>query len=71
MVEFKYPDEPAWDRSVGKTKLFDDTYIPTFIFSGYGNFFITGEGATATFTKVVVILKDEVLTFNVSNTLKF
>jgi len=64
MVEFKYPDEPAWDRSVGKTKLFDDTYIPTFIFSGYGNFFITGEGATATFTKVVVILKDEVLTFN-------
>jgi len=64
MVEFKYPDEPKWDRSIGKTKLFDDTYIPTFIFSGYGNFFITGDGATVNFSKVIAILKDEVLQFD-------
>ncbi|ORX42744.1 hypothetical protein BCR36DRAFT_361981 [Piromyces finnis] len=63
MVEFKYPDEPKWNRSIGKTKLFDDTYIPTFIFSGYGNFFIAGDG-TVNFSRVTVILKDEVLTFD-------
>jgi len=61
MVEFEYPDEPKWNRSIGRTKLFDATYIPTFIFSGYGNFFVAGDGAT--FSKVIAILKDEVLTF--------
>lgn len=61
MVEFQYPDEPKWGRSIGRTKLFDATYIPTFVFSGYGNFFIAGD--VGTFTKVVVFLKDEILTF--------
>ncbi|KAG4105624.1 hypothetical protein H8356DRAFT_1026826 [Neocallimastix lanati (nom. inval.)] len=63
MVEFTYPDEPAWGRSIGKTKLFDDSYIPTFIISGYGNFFVEGVGST-TFSRVIVILKDEVFSFN-------
>jgi len=64
MVEFQYPDEPKWGRSIGRTKLFDATYIPTFVFSGYGNFFIAGD--VGTFTKVVVFLKDEILTFEVN-----
>jgi len=63
MLEFTYPDEPAWDRSIGQTKLFDDSYIPTFVISGYGNFFNEGDGS-ATFSKVIAILKDEVLTFD-------
>jgi len=61
MVEFQYPDEPKWGRSIGRTKLFDATYIPTFVFSGYGNFFVAGD--IGTFTKVIVFLKDEILTF--------
>ncbi|ORY55362.1 hypothetical protein LY90DRAFT_411232, partial [Neocallimastix californiae] len=33
LEKFQYPDN-HWDRSIGKTKLFNDTYIPTIHFSG-------------------------------------
>jgi len=55
--------QKKWDRSLGQTELFDETYIPTFIFYDYGNFFIKGT-TTHTFSKVVAILKDNVFSFN-------
>jgi hypothetical protein len=58
-----YPNSKKWERSLGQTELFDETYIPTFIFYDYGNFFIKGT-TTHTFSKVVAILKDNVFTFN-------
>eukprot|EP00833_Pecoramyces_ruminatium_P012371 jgi/Orpsp1_1/1186403/evm.model.d7180000050262.1 len=58
-----YPNSKKWDRSLGQTELFDETYIPTFIFYDYGNFFIKGT-TTHTFSKVVAILKDNVFSFN-------
>ncbi|ORX86803.1 hypothetical protein BCR32DRAFT_240659 [Anaeromyces robustus] len=61
MLEFNYPDEPKWDRSIGQTNLFDDTYIPTFVFSGYNTFFI--DGSYVKFSKIIVFLKDEYFTF--------
>eukprot|EP00833_Pecoramyces_ruminatium_P014904 jgi/Orpsp1_1/1188936/evm.model.d7180000068341.1 len=57
-----YPTENKWSRSLGQTQLFDETYIPTFIFYGYGNFFIRGT-TSHTFSKVVAILKEHVFIF--------
>ncbi|ORX76657.1 hypothetical protein BCR32DRAFT_271158 [Anaeromyces robustus] len=63
LPKFGYPNTKKWTRSLGQTELFDETYIPTFIFYGYGNFFIRGT-TSHTFSKVVAILKDNVFTFN-------
>jgi len=62
LPKFGYPNTKKWNRSLGQTELFDETYIPTFIFYDYGNFFIKGV-TSHTFSKVVAILKDNVFTF--------
>jgi len=64
LPQFGYPNTKKWDRSLGQTELFDETYIPTFIFYGYDDFFIRGT-TSRTFSKVVAILKDNVFTFEV------
>jgi len=64
LPQFGYPNTKKWERYLGQTELFDETYIPTFIFYDYGNFFIKGT-TSHTFSKVVAILKDNVFTFNV------
>jgi len=58
-----YPeDKPQWTRSIGKTAVFDDSYIPTVIFDeGSRDFFISGND-TYTLGRFTLILKDEVFT---------
>jgi len=63
MVGLGYPeDKPQWLRSIGKTDLFDDSYIPTVIFdAGSRDFFISGND-TWTLGRFTIVLKDEVFT---------
>jgi len=58
-----YPeDKPLWNRSIGKTATFDDSYIPTVIIDeGSRDFFITGND-TWTLTRFTLVLQDEVFT---------
>jgi len=58
-----YPeDKPLWNRSIGKTALFDDSYIPTVIIDeGSRDFFITGND-TWTLGRFTLVLKDEIFT---------
>jgi len=58
-----YPeDKPLWHRSIGKTPLFDDSYIPTVIIdNGSRDFFITGND-TWTLTRFTIVLQDEIFT---------
>jgi len=56
-----YPkDKPQWNRSIGKTDVFDESYIPTVIIdNGSREYFITGND-TWTLGRFTLILKDEV-----------
>jgi len=62
LPEFNHPDKGSWTRSIGKTPLFDDSYIPTV--------HLYGENANKTFhdtkpryiNKTVFILKDDIVT---------
>lgn len=62
LPEFNHPDKGSWKRSIGKTSLFDDSYIPTV--------HIYGDNAESTFhdaksrymSRVVFILKDDIIT---------
>ncbi|ORX83021.1 hypothetical protein BCR32DRAFT_267245 [Anaeromyces robustus] len=58
-----YPeDKPLWNRSIGKTTLFDDSYIPTVIIDeGSREFFITGND-TYTLGRFTIVLKDKAYT---------
>ncbi|KAL6597295.1 hypothetical protein LY90DRAFT_451319 [Neocallimastix californiae] len=58
-----YPaDKPQWTRSIGKTDLFDDSYIPTVVIdNGSREFFITGND-TWTLGRFTLVLKDEIFT---------
>jgi len=58
-----YPeDKPQWTRSIGKTEVFDDSYIPTIIVDeGSKDYFITGND-TWTLGRFTMILKDEIFT---------
>jgi len=58
-----YPeDKPRWTRSIGKTALFDDSYIPTVIIDdGSRDYFVTGND-TWTIGRFTIILKDEIFT---------
>jgi len=61
LPEFNHPDKGTWTKSIGKTSLFDDSYIPTV--------HIYGTNANNTFTtasasivkRVTFILKDDVV----------
>jgi len=58
-----YPiDKPQWTRSIGKTEVFDDSYIPTVILDdGSRDFFITGND-TWVLGRFTLVLKDEIFT---------
>jgi len=58
-----YPPELGyWGRSIGKTDLFDDSYIPTVIFDvGSRPFFEKGDD-TYTLGRFTIVLKDEIFT---------
>jgi len=56
------PDKPQWTRSIGKTDVFDDSYIPTIIVDeGSRDYFITGND-TWTLGRFTMVLKDEIFT---------
>ncbi|KAL6611501.1 hypothetical protein LY90DRAFT_672667 [Neocallimastix californiae] len=63
MLGLGYPKEkPQWTHSIGKTALFDDSYIPTVIVdAGSRDFFITGND-TWTLGRFTIVLQDEVFT---------
>jgi len=64
LPEFSHPDKGTWTKSIGKTPLFDDSYIPTV--------HIYGDNAEQTFTdaksryvsRVAFILKDDIVVLN-------
>ncbi|KAL6621047.1 coth protein-domain-containing protein [Neocallimastix sp. 'constans'] len=58
-----YPDDkPKWTRSIGKTPVFDDSYIPTVIIdNGSREYFVTGND-TWTLGRFTIVLKDEIYT---------
>ncbi|OUM63609.1 hypothetical protein PIROE2DRAFT_9826 [Piromyces sp. E2] len=65
LPEFVHPEKDTWTRSIGKTPLFDDSYIPTVHFYG-ANANSTFTAATASIIKrVTFILKDDVIVVKV------
>jgi len=58
-----YPaDKPRWSRSIGKTEVFDDSYIPTIIIdSGSRDYFVSGND-TYTIGRFTMVLQDEIFT---------
>jgi hypothetical protein len=58
-----YPsDKPQWTRSIGKTPVFDDSYIPTVIIDdGSRDYFITGND-TYTIGRFTIVLKNDIFT---------
>jgi len=63
MPEFGYPESASepWVRSIGRTELFDPSYVPTVIINSSKGYF-TSAGST-TFEKMTFILKDSVHVF--------
>jgi len=65
MPEFGFPASDIsqpWTRSIGRTELFDPTYVPTVIIDASKDYFVKGSGST-TANKMTFILKDSVHTF--------
>jgi len=58
-----YPkDKPLWTRTIGKTPLFDDSYIPTVIIDDASrDYFVTGND-TYTIGRFTIILKNDIFT---------
>ncbi|ORX78146.1 hypothetical protein BCR32DRAFT_270227 [Anaeromyces robustus] len=66
MPEFGYPKSAIskpWTRSIGRTELFDPTYVPTVIIDADESYFVKGSGSTTAKT-MTFILKDSIHTFN-------
>jgi len=68
MPEFGFPNKKPWTRSIGRTELFDPTYVPIVILDGGDpDFYTHANGKDSTnFGKVTFILKDNFFKFNVS-----
>jgi len=66
MPEFGFPTKTPWTRSIGRTELFDPTYVPIVILDGGEPDFYThaNNKSSTTFSKMSFILKDSVLTFD-------
>ncbi|ORX43450.1 hypothetical protein BCR32DRAFT_298677 [Anaeromyces robustus] len=61
LIGMGYPDDkPQWTRSIGKTNLFDDSYIPTVIIDNESREFFVSGNDTWTLGRFTIILKDEV-----------
>ncbi|KAG4090038.1 hypothetical protein H8356DRAFT_1279823 [Neocallimastix lanati (nom. inval.)] len=58
-----YPeDKPQWKRSIGKTELFDDSYIPTVIIDNASRSDIVEAPDMFTMKRFTIILMDEIFT---------
>jgi len=62
MPEFGYPNAEPWERSIGRTELFDPDYVPIIIVDTKKDFFVSASGSS--FNKMTIILKDSVFTFD-------
>jgi len=62
MPEFGFPNKTPWTKSIGRTALFDPTYVPIVIINGERNFF-TGDVRSTKFSSISFVLKDEIHTF--------
>jgi len=68
MPEFGYPNAEPWVRSIGRTELFDPTYVPIVIIDASAEDIVSlGNGNYMSFKSISFILKENVFTFNVSN----
>jgi len=67
--EFSYPDSEPWGRSIGRTELFNPSYVPIVIIDTDKEFFVNATGGK--FNKITFILKDNVFTFKVSVKLSY
>jgi len=63
MPEFGYPNAEPWNRSIGRTELFDPDYVPIVIIDAPQQFFVDGKGSS-NFNGITFILKENVFTFN-------
>ncbi len=66
MPEFGFPNAKPWNRSIGRTALFDPRYVPIVIIDGADKDYLTGAKSSTTFGSLTFILKDEVFTFKVN-----
>ncbi|ORX42687.1 hypothetical protein BCR32DRAFT_298698 [Anaeromyces robustus] len=62
MPEFGYPNAEPWDRTIGRTELFDPKYVPIVIVDVDKQFFVSGGGDD--FRKITFVLQDKVFSFN-------
>jgi len=62
MPEFGFPNKKPWTKSIGRTPLFEQSYVPIVIINGEKNYF-TGEVRSTKFNSITFVLKDEVHTF--------
>jgi len=67
MPEFGFPNAKPWNRSIGRTELFDPDYVPIVIFDGGDADFYTAANnkRSTTVGTMTFILKDNVFKFNV------
>jgi len=66
MPEFGFPNAKPWTRSIGRTELFDPTYVPIVILDGGEPDFYTyaNQKDRTDFGKITFILMDNVFKFN-------
>jgi len=58
-----YPeDKPSWNRSIGKTPVFDDSYIPTVIIDDNTREYFVSGNDTWTIGRFTIVLKDDIFT---------
>jgi len=61
LPEFNHPDKGSWKRSIGKTSLFDDSYIPTVHLYGENANQTFVDGTSRYVSRVTFILKDDII----------
>jgi len=64
LPEFNHPDKGSWKRSIGKTSLFDDSYIPTVHLYGDNADETFHDGKSRYIGTTVFILKDDIIKIN-------
>ncbi|ORX75571.1 hypothetical protein BCR32DRAFT_271825 [Anaeromyces robustus] len=62
LPEFSHPDKGTWKRSIGKTSLFDDSYIPTVHLYGENANLTFNDAKSRYISRVTFILKDDIVT---------